>query len=189
MRAFEIQPIADLERARQDKVAAGKPVSSEPASDMGTRLDLAVASLEYNQGFVTFLDGKANSLLLVNSIFLATSATAKLSAALAWAPAAAAVLAVLLSLGVLWARGTEGSTAERGQIFFFQHILRRRAPSGYADDLRQVSGGEVLEATARQVHALAGVVEKKFQAYRLAQGATVLSALLWIAGQLGPLLG
>ncbi len=188
MKAFEIQSIADLERARRDKVVVGKLIATEPVLDISTRLNLILASLEYNQGFVTFLDGKANSLLLVNSIFLATAAPGGLHAALVWAPAAAAVLAVLLSLGVLWARGTEDTVPERGQLFFFQHILRRRAPANYADDVQKASSAEVLDATSRQVHALAGVVEKKFQAYRRAQTATVLSALLWIVGQLRPLL-
>jgi len=39
------------------------------------RLNFAFSSLEYNQGLIQFADTKANTLLLINSIFIATATT------------------------------------------------------------------------------------------------------------------
>jgi len=153
-----------------------------------SRLQFAMSVLKYNQGFVTFTDGKANSLLLVNSIFLATLASAGLASGLSIAAVAAAATAVLLCLGVVWARMSGTGPGERGQLVFFDHILRRRNPAAYVEDFRQASPDEMVECTVRQVYDLASVVDRKFKAYRLAQLTTVLSAALWIANLLAPAL-
>lgn len=182
--------IADLDaKRRRRRLEEVKTVVEHPGLSAADRLRLAVDILQYNQEFVTFTDNKANSLLLVNSIFLATLAAGGLNGLLTLAAVAAAGLSVLLSLAVVWARGTPPGARERGQLIFFGHIRRRRSASAYADDFQNAGPAELVDHTVRQVYDLAGVVERKFAAYRWAQLCTLLSAALWIARLVVPALG
>lgn len=190
MGSFKLQSIADFDAARARRAPAGQTtVTARPDLTPGARLRLALDVLQYNQDFVGLTDAKANTLLLVNSIFLATTASAGLHSGLGVASLLAAALVVLLCLGVVWARSTQPKARERGQLVFFGHIVRRRTPAAYEEDFCQAGPEELVSATARQVYELAGVVERKFKAYRWAQMATVVSAGLWISHLLVPVLG
>jgi hypothetical protein len=160
------------------------PAAARPAP----RLDLALAALRHNQGLVTFVDGKANSLLLVNSIFLATTATAGGRTALPLATLGLAALALLLCLAVIAARGAGLVRREAGRLIFFEDVLARRTARDYHADLVGQSDEAVLESTAEQVFLLAGIVDRKFRAYRRAQLATLLAAGLWTASLLARVL-
>ncbi|MBN2497899.1 MAG: hypothetical protein JXR96_25115 [Deltaproteobacteria bacterium] len=147
------------------------------------RLRFACDALQHNQSLVSFTDAKANSLLLVNSIFLATAAgTGRGGFSLAAALAAAAT--VLLCLAVLYARLPGPAPRERGKLMFFGDILARKSAAVYAEDLSRVGASELAEATARQVYSLASVLDRKFRAYGLAQLATMVSAALWLTSLL-----
>jgi hypothetical protein len=182
MGTYRLQSIADLDRARRER-SAGRATAVTARVDLTAegRLRLALGALRHNQSFVALTDAKANSLLLVNSIFIASTAAGGLDRGLALAAAGAAALVVLLCLGVVWARQAPPARAERGQLILFSHVLRRRTAAAYLEDFRAAGPEELIENTVRQVHELAGVVGRKFRAYRWAQQATVLSAGLWLA--------
>lgn len=173
------------------------PTKSDAATDeatgsdlaIGERLRLAVSAMEYNQSFVTFADGKANALLLVNSIFLATAAGRLGQSIAAALVAAAAGLAILLSLSVIYARLPGQMKRDRAKIFFWGHICQRRSKADYATDLASVAPQEILESLARQTFDLCQVVQRKFKAYQVAQLMTFLSAASWVLYLIGPPLG
>ncbi|MGC4122693.1 MAG: DUF5706 domain-containing protein [Myxococcales bacterium] len=157
--------------------------------NLARRIDLAFQVMNYNQGFVTFVDGKANSLLVVNSIILATSGSSSLAGSrLALAALAAATVAILLCLSVVFARHPKPAKRDKARLAFFAHILQRSNWSQYQHDLEEVEPDQLLASFAHQVHDLAAVVDKKFAAYRRAQTATFLATGLWIATLAVPVL-
>jgi len=189
METFELRSIADFDAERMRRTPTGQTtVTARRELSPEARLRLAMGVLQYNQGFVGLTDAKANTLLLVNSIFLATTASAGLGSGLALASLGAAALVVLVCLSVVWVRSTQPGARERGQLVFFGHILRRRTPVAYEEDFCQAEPQELVSSTARQVYELASVVDRKFRAYRWAQLATIASAGLWIAHLLAPVL-
>jgi hypothetical protein len=144
-------------------------------------LRFAMAIMQYNQAFINFTDGKANALLLINSIFLATSAAA-MGSALSIAAVAMAGFAVLLCLFVVYARMPGVMKRDRAKLVFFGHVLQRRNRAAYLEDFHNAAAEDVTDSLLRQVYDLAKVVDRKFRSYRWAQLATMLSAALWIAG-------
>jgi hypothetical protein len=152
------------------------------------RLRFAMSIMQYNQTMVNFTDGKANSLLLINSIFLATGAQWNLSAILPLAGVVLAACAILLSITVIYARMPGQIRHDRAKLVFFAHIRQRRNRAAYLEDFDTASAAEIIESLLKQNYDLAGVVDRKFRAYRHAQLATVCSAALWIANLLSPLL-
>ncbi len=177
--------VTPLERSPSLRAVVGSLVEARPAAR--GRLELALAALAHNQAMITFVDGKANSLLLVNSIFLATGAAAGRTG-LGLSGLALAALAMLLCLAVIAARGVGLTCRDPARLLFFQDILLRRSPGDYLADLAGQADEAVLESTARQVYGLAGIVDRKFRAYRRAQAATLLAAGTWAANLLLPLL-
>ncbi len=161
-----------------------------PRTDLSAqeRIKLAMGILDYNQELISFSDAKANTLLVVNSIFLATTASAGLDHPLALASVLASAVVVLLCLRVVWARSTQTRIKERGQLVYFGDILRRQRAANYLDDFLKASADEVLSSTVMQVYGLAGVAKRKYSAYALAQLATVVSACIWLANLLQPVL-
>jgi len=144
--------------------------------DATGQLGLAMSVMRYNQGFVEFLDNKANSLLLVNSIFLAAGAAGDLSSAPGVIATTIAAIAVLACLMVVYARMPSRLSHDPAKLVFFGHIRQRRTADDYLDDFQRTGIDEIAEATILQVHDLATVVEQKFRAYRWAQIVTLFSA-------------
>jgi hypothetical protein len=153
------------------------------------RIELAFNVMAYNQGFAVFADGKANTLLVVNSIILATSAsTSATGSKLAIAALVAATVAIMLCLWVVYARHFAPHKRDKSRLIFWAHILQRSDWSQYLRDFQEVTPDQLLTGFAHQIHDLAHVVERKFFAYRLGQTATFLAAGLWIASLASPLL-
>ncbi len=185
-RAYSIAELDELRMQRErDNFTV---VSAKVDLSIQERIKLAMGVLDYNQDLISFSDAKANTLLVVNSIFLATTASAGLGKPLALASLVASAVVVLLCLRVVWARATSTRARERGQLVYFGDILRRNKAVNYLDDFRSVTPDEVLQSTVMQIFGLAGVAERKYKAYAFAQFATVVSAAIWIANLLQPIL-
>jgi len=148
------------------------------------QLELAMSTMRYNQSFVEFIDNKANSLLLVNSIFLAAGASGDMTAAPVLIAAVIAALAVLGCLMVVYARLPSRLRRDRAKLVFFGHIRQRRRVEDYLHDFQTTAVEELAESTIRQVFDLATIVEGKFRAYRWAQTATLFSAAAGITALL-----
>lgn len=178
------QAVHRLEDHRQTTGRCG-PQELAPAE----RLRFAMSVLQYNQSFVNVTDGKANSLLLINSIFLASGAAGDLASPLALGAALLAAAAIVTCLAVVYARLPSGpATRDRVRLVFFDHIRRWRNREDFQHAFCRIQPGLVADGLAAQLHELAGVVHRKFRAYRTAQVATAFSAALWIANLMAPAL-
>ena len=120
------------------------------------RVKLAFDILAHNQAFVIFTDQKANSLLLLNSIFLATAAAAVTTSAWSIAAVGAAAAAALLCLAVVWARMPGMRQGNSARMLFFADILKRRNAATFAEDLRRVAVANV--AILGYLTAVTGIV-------------------------------
>jgi hypothetical protein len=175
--------VHDLAEARDRHLSAE---ADRQALSPVERMKFAMSVMQYNQSFVNVTDGKANSLLLINSIFLATGAGSTLTKVLPLAAVVAASVAILLCLAVVFARLPVQMKRDRAKLVFFGHICQRRNKAAYREDFAKARTSEIDESLTGQVYDLARVVDSKFRAYRRAQLVTMLSAGLWITNLLAP---
>ena len=164
-----------------DNIRRLEVLGREPGLRDSDRLRFAMSIMQHNQSMVNFTDSKANSLLLINSIFLATGAGRGLTSALPILALGMAACAILLCGLVIYARMPGQMRHDRAKLVFFGHIRQRNERGAYLDDFRRTPPEEITESLLMQVYDLAGVVERKFKAYHRAQLATVFSAALWLA--------
>ncbi len=169
-----------------DNIRRLELADQEPGLQASDQLRFAMSIMQYNQAMVNFTDGKANSLLLINSIFLATGAQWGLSSALPLAAVVLAACAILLCGTVIYARMPGQIRPDRAKLIFFAHIRQRSNRAAYLEDFHKASPGEITESLLKQIYDLAKVVDRKFRAYHLAQFATVFSAALWLSNLIYP---
>ena len=154
------------------------------------RLGFGLGLLQFNQSLIQFADSKANGLVLVNSIFLAsmapavellkrpTTGTAVRAVALLFF--AVSVLALLASLWVTLARAPHTHEERPTSLAYYKHILSFHTAQGYVDAFRDSDGEHALDALLVATHDLAGIASAKFKAYKSAERLTLLGAMLWI---------
>lgn len=153
----------------------------------------ALAVLAYNQELVQFADAKAGNLILINSLFLAAFGrpggslplqVLEISCILSGA------LAMIASMRVVLAgRGAE-APRKRADVVFFQDIRRRTLAGQYVRDFIDCSDEELARQVLLRTWVVAGIAERKFDAYAVARVATALTAAIWLAGRsLGAVLG
>ncbi len=155
------------------------------------RLGLGLGLLNFNQSLIQFADAKANGLVLVNSIFLASMASAievlkrpttgTGVKVLALAFFAVSVLALLGSLWVTLARAPQTQEQRPASLAYYKHILSFHSAQGYVDAFRESDGEHALDALLVATHDLAGICSAKFKAYKGAERLTLLGAVLWVA--------
>ncbi|RME26701.1 MAG: hypothetical protein D6806_05745 [Deltaproteobacteria bacterium] len=158
----------------------GRQLQDKVLFDDVERAKFAMSVMDYNQEFIRFTDEKANSLLLVNSIILAVSASAAQASVLGLVTAACAACAVILCLAVVVTRsaGTLGSDSAR--VVFFADIIKRRTRADYRQDFLRIEPRQLADGLLDQIYDLAHLVDRKLGMYRIAQLATYLSATAWI---------
>ncbi len=172
---------------RLEEGPSGQVVAREELGSV-KRMEFAMSVLDYNQSFVNFTDGKANSLLLINSIFLAMGAVDAMGSKIGIAAVFVSAMAILMCMAVIFARLPGMMRRDRAKLVFFGHVRQRRNKAAYVDDFKAAHASEISESLSGQIYDLAEVVERKFIAYRRAQLVTLLSAGLWIVGLLAPML-
>jgi hypothetical protein len=153
------------------------------------RLELALGMLGFNQGLIQFADSKANGLVVVSSIFLASLSPVldHLKGAPVWlevlagASAAVSVLALLASLRVMLARAADTHEPRPRSLLYHKHILAFTKAQSYVDEVREAEGEKVLDAFLFSTYDLAAIAQTKFHAYKTAERLTLTGAVLWIA--------
>ena len=155
----------------------------------GDQIESAFAILGYNQELVQFADGKANTLILINSIALASTfglATPippeyrsllwllKLSFLLA------SFLAVGLSMAVVLSRIEADSSAHRLDLVFFADMLSRSSFPSYRAAFLRTSPMAMVEDLLSRAWRVAGIAARKYEWYGRAQGVTVVACALWL---------
>src|SRR5581483_11455599 len=142
---------------------------SKERIDLAHRLELALAMLGFNQGLIQFADSKANGLVVVNSIFLASltpafehlkSGPPALKAA-AGASAAVSVLALLASLWVMLSRAPDPHEPRPKSLVYHKHILALSRAQNFVDEFREAEGEKALDAFLFSTYDLAAIASAK----------------------------
>jgi hypothetical protein len=157
--------------------------------DLPRRLSLSMEMIGFNQGLIQFADSKANGLVVVSSIFLASLSPALehlktaslLEKAVAGASAVASILALLASLRVMLSRAPDTHDPRPRSLLYHKHIIGFTKAQSYVDEFREAEGEKVLDSFLMSNYDLAAIASAKFSAYKTAERLTLLGALLWIA--------
>ena len=167
---------------------------SKQQVELPHRLGLGLGLLNFNQSLIQFADSKANGLVLVNSIFLASMApaidvlkqptTGTSIKAVALVFFAVSVLALLASLWVTLARAPHSHEQRPTSLAYYKHILSFHSAQGYVEAFRGSEGEHALDALLVATHDLAGIASAKFKAYKAAERLTLLGAMLWITAMI-----
>jgi len=159
--------------------------------DLAKQIEIAFSILNYNQGLIQFADGKANALLLINSIFIATIAPflevirqgeLKLAGPLLGTFFLFSVLSILFSLGVIMTRKLPmlENSPGNGSLAFYGGILGSPSPEGFQHEFSNIDAKRFLEMLLNNTYVVAAIAAKKFATYNHAQSFTIISCLFWI---------
>jgi hypothetical protein len=143
-----------------------------------TQLHSAFEILHYNQDLIQFFDGKANTLIVINSIALASSAGLR---AMGFGSVflVAAIISILLCLRVVMAKPPQAGPHGRDLIFFAD--ITSRPERLYRFDFLRTDPHQMLNALLSRTWRLAAIADRKYETYRVAQNATVVTCVLWMA--------
>lgn len=156
-------------------------------------IEFAFSILNYNQGLVQFADSKANALLLINSIFIASIGPFFESIRRGHSPAATILIglfllfsigSILLSLSTIVTRKVpEIENANKGLIFY-GHVIESRSPEGYAHEFAGCEGKRFRETLLTNIFVVSKIAATKYSVYSHAQNLTMVSCLFWIVSML-----
>ncbi|MBM3462297.1 MAG: hypothetical protein FJX76_09370 [Armatimonadetes bacterium] len=156
--------------------------SRHPSTDK--RIEHAFDILHYNQNLIQFADSKANTLIVINSIALASTAASSagvpLMGALKIGFMLAAVVSIILCLMVVVARSDPPDERARRDLIFFGDVMSRSSSNAYYYDFTDTKSSIFLEDLLERNYRVAGIAERKYRFYRMAQVATVAACLLWL---------
>ena len=169
--------------------AAPEPEALHTTRDMDEQIDSAFEILHYNQELVQFADGKANTLILINSIALASTfgITAAIppeyrtiATILRFAFLIASFLAVALSMAVVLSRIESGEKGRRPDLVFFADMLTRPSFPAYRTSYLRTAPSDLLEDILSRAYRVASIANRKYGWYAEAQGVTVVACALWL---------
>ncbi|MBI2266284.1 MAG: hypothetical protein HYU64_14150 [Armatimonadetes bacterium] len=166
-------------------------------TDMFHRIESAFDILHFTQNLIQFADNKANTLIVINSIFLASlpSLAAERTfmvvgggflGILRGLFFVASVTAVIYCLLVVMARKDNPETSKRPDLIFFDDIVKHKNASSYFYEYMKIGDATLLEDLARRNFNAAGIAQNKYNLYGTALRVTFASCLLWIACILTP---
>jgi len=153
------------------------------------QVEFAFHILNYNQGLIQFADGKANALLLINSIFIASitpfiekvsKAGAHLGTALLLFFFISSVVSVLMALGVIMTRKVPDIENKSKTLIFYGHIVDAHSPEGYIHEFSSAEVKKFREGILTNIFVVSQIANTKFAIYNFAQAMTLISCLLWI---------
>lgn len=159
--------------------------------ELPKQIDYAFHILNYNQGLIQFADGKANALLLINSIFIAAIAPFLEVIRKGGSPVGlllivvffgSSILSILFSLGVITARKIPD--LEKGQannLVFYGGITQCNSPDGYIHEFQNVEAKRFHEGLLHNIFVVSKIASNKFATYGMAQALTLISCMFWIA--------
>lgn len=185
--AYFDQLVADA--AKAETLAAQAPTEGGPARDIESQIDNAFEVLSYNQELVQFADGKANTLILINSIALASTfglATPippeyrTVLTLLKFAFLIASFVAVGLSMAVVLSRIEPGAGGRRPDLVFFADVLSRSSYASYRTAFLRTGSATMLDDLLARSYRVAGIARRKYGWYGKAQGVTVVACALWL---------
>ncbi|MFZ2960054.1 MAG: Pycsar system effector family protein [Candidatus Ozemobacteraceae bacterium] len=156
--------------------------------DLPKQIEFAFNILNYNQGLIQFADGKANGLLLINSIFIAAigpfievirKGGSPLGFILLLVFFVSSITSILLALGVITTRKAAEEKHERSLVFF-GGVIQSNSPEGYIHEFSNVEAKRFLEALLTNIFVVSKIASGKYAIYAFAQALTLISCIFWI---------
>ncbi|MBF0546185.1 MAG: hypothetical protein HQM08_17210 [Candidatus Riflebacteria bacterium] len=154
------------------------------------QIKIAFTILNYNQGLIQFADGKANALLLINSIFIASMAPfielaskglSKIGILLQIIFFVFSILSILTSIGVITTRKVPALEREnKGNLIFFGEIIQTNNPDGYIHEFNSLDAKKFQNTLLTNIFVISKIAASKYAIYNIAQLATLISCILWI---------
>ncbi len=153
------------------------------------QITIAFDILNYNQGLIQFADGKANGLLLINSIFIASiapfietfrKASSGAGMLLLGGFFVLCVVSILLSMNVIMNRKLPQVEDKNRGIIFYGHIVETRSPEGYIHEFQATEAVRFKENLLANIYTVSRIASKKYLVYSYAQALTLLSCITWI---------
>ncbi len=153
---------------------------------------LAMEILHYNQNLIQLADSKANNLIVINSIFLASvtslimdpnaagQAFYGLKGLLHLAFFFASVGAIFFCLRIIMTKGDFSEKIRHKDLIFFGDIIHRNIPENYLFGYYKIKPKEFLDDILRRIFATASIADRKFNFAKIAQHITVFSSILWV---------
>jgi len=153
---------------------------------------MAMDILHYNQNLIQLADSKANNLIVINSIFLASvtslimapgsagQAFTGLKMLLHFAFFFASVSAIFFCLRIIMTKGDFSEKIRHKDLIFFGDIVHRNLPENYLFEYYRIKPKEFLDDILGRVFATAKIADRKFGFTKTAQHITVLSSILWV---------
>jgi len=159
--------------------------------ELPERISYAYSTLKYNQDLIQFAESKANTLLIINSIFLATITgimgasheagfmvtifgIAKILFLLI------AICSVIACLMVVAPAKGDLKYTRRRDLIFYKDILHHNTPEAYRFEFCKTQTPQLLEDLLKRCYSLSHITDLKFSRYNLAQRVTFLSCILWL---------
>lgn len=171
--------------------------------ESGPSFEELMGVLQYNQGLVEFADSKAGSLILLNSLLIAALAALPNEGHLGlfkMASVVVASLAVYLCFQVITSRvaptdSSEGLVKKRpsgwqaNDFIFFGNVTAFKNGDDYLRAFANSSAQDRRGALMQRTYIIAGIAQRKFSQYAVAQKVTTLAMAVWVGVNLLPFLG
>lgn len=190
---LRLSPTSTERASHAMALPATAPVTGSDAvhgRDLEGQLASAFAVLQYNQELVQFADGKANTLILINSIALASACALNLSpqgslhdlaVTLRCAFLLFSVASVGLSLAVVLSRLEDSGAPRRRDLIFFADIVSRTSASAFRSEFICLPASQMRDDLLDRAWRVSEIASRKYACYTQAQRVTVVACALWMA--------
>ncbi len=172
-------------------------------TESGPTFEELMGVLQYNQGLVEFADSKAGSLILLNSLLIAAVAALPNGGDLGlfkMGSVIVASLAVYLCFQVITSRVGPADSAEgplkkkpagwqANDFIFFGNVTGFKNGDDYVRAFANSSAQDRSGALMQRTYIIAGIAQRKFAQYAVAQKVTTLAMAVWVGVNLLPFLG
>ncbi len=176
--------------------------ADQPHFESEPSFDELMGLLQYNQGLVEFADSKAGSLILLNSLLIAAVAVLPNNGTIGYLKMTSvlvASLAVYLCFQVITSRVavTEPSDGvlkkkpsgwQAHDFIFFGNVASYKNGDEYVQAFSRSHAPERRTALLQRTYIIAGIAQRKFSQYAIAQKATTLAMIVWVGVNLLPFL-
>jgi hypothetical protein len=156
-----------------------KPTTPKEPREPECRIESAFAVLQYTNSLIQFADQKAGTLIVINSIFIATMGASYAPRPLRLVFFGACLISLFGCILVILARRGIGPP-QPPDLIFFRDILQQRSARDYVRHFQEAPAASFEEALLLRIHQAAEIADDKFRRYSLAVRACVVATLLWV---------
>lgn len=157
------------------------------------RMEFALSAISFNQGLIEFAETKANTLLVINSIFLATltammdihitenlfSVIFSTVRILFLVTTACSVITCLM---VVMPKSDNNAMEGKKDLIFFMDILSHSNWENYMFEFHRTKTITLIDDLLRRGYMTASIAKEKFSRFKVAQIMTFISTFFWLSG-------